>query len=364
MYCRNGVSSTDRPNTNLAVNPLFNLTKENWWFQHDRGCDAAPPELGEFLQLPANGTLIVELAHNRAFTTLSYAGKQATNWPDGKQHPEDWTGWNTEGTSAVCLREDGALHTYNESSAGGTAFAISYRSDLKDVTMENLVVFTTRYHTPWKRLATYDVPDLPACPPGGYTCAWLWIPNGCGQANMCVLFPISQLYTDVDVGTCKASNAPSPAPHPQLHRSPKPKSPCTANPSLRSASKARSKCSHGTKRTGITSRRSRGLRRIIARSVGRRRARRKIFSRSGGVLRYDLQLLLHRLRRRLLGSSRHAQRLRRLAPRVTSVAAHAVPTPVEHRVSSSGGPVVSAAVSARASASSKIACKARRRRAA
>ncbi|KAH8723483.1 hypothetical protein GQ44DRAFT_710335 [Phaeosphaeriaceae sp. PMI808] len=50
--------------------------------------------------------------------------------------------------------------------------------------MENLVVFTTRYHTPWKRVATYDVPDLPACPEGGCTCAWLWIPNGCGEANM------------------------------------------------------------------------------------------------------------------------------------------------------------------------------------
>jgi hypothetical protein len=36
-----------------------------------------------------------------------------------------------------------------------------------------LVVFTVRYHTPWQRVTTYDVPrDLPPCPAGGCTCAW------------------------------------------------------------------------------------------------------------------------------------------------------------------------------------------------
>src|ERR1700712_5350451 len=38
--------------------------------------------------------------------------------------------------------------------------------------------------TPWKRLATFQVPDLPACPPGGCHCAWLWVPKGCGIPNM------------------------------------------------------------------------------------------------------------------------------------------------------------------------------------
>ncbi|KAH7082657.1 hypothetical protein BKA63DRAFT_403887 [Paraphoma chrysanthemicola] len=185
MYCRGGADATkDDQNTNLVVNPLYNLAKQDWWFQHHRGCDKVPPKAGEFLELPANGNVTVELAHNRAFTTLSYKGDLVTDWPDGKTHPEDWNGFNTDGTPAVCLKDNGALHTYNESSAGGTAFAISYTPDLASVTMENLVVFTTRYHTPWKRLATYAVPDLPACPEGGCTCAWLWIPNGCGEANM------------------------------------------------------------------------------------------------------------------------------------------------------------------------------------
>ena len=77
------------------------------------------------------------------------------------------------------------MHVQNQSAAQGTAFAISYESELERVTLENLVVFSVAEHTPWKRLATYEVPgDLPACPEGGCTCAWLWVPKGCGQPNV------------------------------------------------------------------------------------------------------------------------------------------------------------------------------------
>ncbi|RHZ45093.1 lignocellulolytic auxiliary activity family 14 protein [Aspergillus thermomutatus] len=183
MYCLGGPDpSTDNANTNTAVGPLYNLTHEEWWFQHDRGCDAAPPADGDILELPAGGKFTVELAHNRAQTTLSYNGKYTSEWPDGKEHPEDWAG---PGSPPDCIQDDGAMHTNNQSMAAGTAFAISYHSDLAAVTMENLAVFTVLEHTPWKRVATYEVPkDLPACPPGGCTCAWLWVPNGCGQPNM------------------------------------------------------------------------------------------------------------------------------------------------------------------------------------
>lgn len=182
MYCRGGADPTkDEPNTRTAVDPLYNLTKQDWWFQHDRGCDLVPPPADEFLELPANGHFTVELAHNRALTTLSYNGKYATDWPDGQTHPDDWNSWTGPGSS--CL-DDGALHAYNETHAAGTAWAISYESELEKVTMENLVVFSVLKHTPWKRMATYQVPDLPACPDGGCICAWLWVPDGCGQGNM------------------------------------------------------------------------------------------------------------------------------------------------------------------------------------
>ncbi|TMW59784.1 hypothetical protein Poli38472_004853 [Pythium oligandrum] len=179
MYCLNGSDpSVNDQNTNLAVNPLYDLPKEKWWFQADRGCDKAPPSPGDVLELPAGGSFEVEFAINRAFTTLSYDGKQATEWTGGEKYPSDWKGKNPP----ECL---GPLHAESESKAAGTAFAISYVSDIKDVTMENLVVFTTLAHTPWKRKGVYQVPKyMPACPPQGCMCAWLWVPDGCGQPNM------------------------------------------------------------------------------------------------------------------------------------------------------------------------------------
>lgn len=105
--------------------------------QHDRGCDQFPPTNGDSLELPAGGSFTVELAHNRAQTTLSYNGQFTSEWPDGQDHPEDWHSPSPD----ACL-DDGAMHTHNESTAAGTAFAISYNSDISKVTMENLAVFT------------------------------------------------------------------------------------------------------------------------------------------------------------------------------------------------------------------------------
>jgi hypothetical protein len=136
MYCFGGnVTGQDNNNGYLPINPLYMLPKEQWWWQADRGCDLVPPEAGEFLEIPAGGNFTVEIAHNRAFTTLSYGGKFMSDWPDGKQHPANWN-------DPTCLAVDGAMHTTNQSMTGGTAFAISYNSNLADVTIENLVVFS------------------------------------------------------------------------------------------------------------------------------------------------------------------------------------------------------------------------------
>jgi hypothetical protein len=183
MYCLGGpVIGTDDPNTNTAVNPLYQEPFANFWFQHDRGCDLVPPAAGDMLQLAAGGQVTLELAHNRAQTTLSYNGQYAGEWPDGQSHPEDWNG---NGVGDGCIQNDGAMHTCNQSTSAGTALAISYQSNLANVTPDNLVVFSVLYNSPWKRIAMYDVPaGLPACPAGGCTCAWLWVPDGCGTPNM------------------------------------------------------------------------------------------------------------------------------------------------------------------------------------
>jgi hypothetical protein len=76
MYCENGTDpSNPNFNSNTPVNPLYNLSMQDFWFQHDRGCDAVPPPPGVFLEVPAGGEFTVELADNQAFTSLSYGGK-------------------------------------------------------------------------------------------------------------------------------------------------------------------------------------------------------------------------------------------------------------------------------------------------
>ncbi|KNZ77897.1 hypothetical protein J132_03173 [Termitomyces sp. J132] len=163
MYCRNGPQTADDENASAPVTPLYMLPKSLWWFHHVDGCDQFPPPEGQFLELPAGKEFTVEIASNRATTTLSYDGQYISDWVDGQPHTD----------------------AFNETMAAGTAFAISYQSDLSKVTPENLVVFSVRYHTPWKRLTSYAVPSaLPACPPGGCICAWGWVPNGCGQPNI------------------------------------------------------------------------------------------------------------------------------------------------------------------------------------
>lgn len=139
MYCRNGTrEGVDDQDNSAPVPPLYNLSKSQWWFQADRACSSFPPDDGDFLNLPAGGSFTVELANNRAFTTLSWDGTRTSEWPDGDNHPEDWNG-GSEGEGCI---PNGFMHTQNQSMAAGTAWAIAYESDLSAIAMEDLVVFS------------------------------------------------------------------------------------------------------------------------------------------------------------------------------------------------------------------------------
>ena len=109
---------------------------------------------------------------------------------DGKNHTLPYSVDNGAVRSESGCLSTPNLHAGSEAGAAGSAFAISYNANLSDVTMDNLVVFTVRKHTPFYRLATFDVPkDLPPCPEGGCTCAWLWVPNGCGRVRQYAISP-------------------------------------------------------------------------------------------------------------------------------------------------------------------------------
>ncbi|KAF8162702.1 hypothetical protein B0H34DRAFT_834971 [Crassisporium funariophilum] len=184
MYCINDVnrSRTKLPhhqgnqggsdlNSYSIVSPLYQLSFNDWWLRQ-----LSPPD-GDFIDLPAGGSFTIEVGSNRAKTSLAYNGRDMSDWPDGETYPEDYN-------VPSCIIHPN-MHAQNRSMAAGTAFAISYQSDIKQVKPDNLVVFSVRYHTPWKRVTSYDVPAaMPPCPPGGCICAWGWVPNGCGQPNM------------------------------------------------------------------------------------------------------------------------------------------------------------------------------------
>ncbi|KAJ5605382.1 hypothetical protein N7510_008163 [Penicillium lagena] len=55
------------------------------------------------------------------------------------------------------------LHAANKTTAAGTAIAISYKSNVWEVTMDTLVVISTAPQTPFERLANYSIPDLAPC---------------------------------------------------------------------------------------------------------------------------------------------------------------------------------------------------------
>ncbi|KAG6833711.1 hypothetical protein H0H93_013111, partial [Arthromyces matolae] len=93
MYCRNGNQTEDEQDAELPCNPLYMLPKEQWWFHAvDNSltrwsqCDKYPPPDGEFLEIPANGNFTVQIATNRAFTTLSFDGAYTSDWTDGQPH--------------------------------------------------------------------------------------------------------------------------------------------------------------------------------------------------------------------------------------------------------------------------------------
>jgi len=137
MYCLKGnVQGVDNQQTAAAVSPMYKLPKSEWWFHHVNNCDQFPPAPGVFLELPARGSFTVELAVNRHFTTTS-KNPQLGTFGDGQDHPG-------LGDSGACITNPN-IHTQNRSMAAGTAFAISYQSDITKVRMENLVVFSVLY---------------------------------------------------------------------------------------------------------------------------------------------------------------------------------------------------------------------------
>ncbi|KAJ3795973.1 hypothetical protein GGU11DRAFT_727711 [Lentinula aff. detonsa] len=136
MWCING-STGDNLNSDDPVLPLYQLEFDQWWMHAFNGCNQRPPNPGDFLTLPSGDSVVLELASNQAFTSLSYGGRLTSDWPNGQDYPDN-------NTNPSCITAPN-LHTQNQSMAAGTALAISYQSDITKVTPENLAVISVAY---------------------------------------------------------------------------------------------------------------------------------------------------------------------------------------------------------------------------
>lgn len=68
---------------------IFHLQLENSWnckvlFSSRFGITSF------FVERPAGGSFTVEIASNRAKSTLSYGNRDTSDWPDGGHYPEDY----------------------------------------------------------------------------------------------------------------------------------------------------------------------------------------------------------------------------------------------------------------------------------
>ncbi|KZV85461.1 hypothetical protein EXIGLDRAFT_841482 [Exidia glandulosa HHB12029] len=220
MYCRNGFSNEEVPAGRFVADPQTGLDWDEFWFRGK--CKDFPPPDGEFLELPAGGYATLELAGNKAATSINMGVRNLTEWGDGEgmsasshfsklhpriidracaEHPELEHRVALNDSLSNCVGEPN-LHALDEANASGSALAIAYKSDIHSVEWSDLVVFSVAPNTPWRRIAKFEVPkDMPACPDGGCICAWGWSPDWCARDN---------LY--MNGFRCKVTNARADAP--------------------------------------------------------------------------------------------------------------------------------------------------------
>ncbi|KAG9122696.1 hypothetical protein FRC07_000807 [Ceratobasidium sp. 392] len=159
---------------NRPQSPLKGLPFNQWWMH---GHLDKPPHPDSVFEFPAGGTATAELA----------CDKDATSWwPSGP-------GGNRQNGNDPCPGSPSRMiHTNGINDLGGCAMAIAYKSDVKDVKPEDLVVFSVNHQCIWTRYTDFKgksgyprgrahvadsfvVPaKMPPCPNGKCICAWLW----------------------------------------------------------------------------------------------------------------------------------------------------------------------------------------------
>ncbi|PRP88488.1 hypothetical protein PROFUN_03205 [Planoprotostelium fungivorum] len=128
--------------------PMSGWNFSSWWFH---GNVDSPPPKGVVFNLPANGQVYTTLVTGLPMTQPTV--------------PDPWY-------------EFGLLHTPYRNSTRGCALAIAYKSDPKQVTVKDFVVFSVVHDCIKQQNQSFSIPNLPSCPNGQCLCFWLWQAQG------------------------------------------------------------------------------------------------------------------------------------------------------------------------------------------
>jgi len=156
-----GFNQTIVPVPGRPVDPLADMTFDQWWFH---GHLKYPPHPNDIMQLPAGSDSVVELACDKGAT--SYYKTNAGGDIRDLKNP-DYPCPNSPTSQ---------FHTNGIDDLGGCALSVAYKSDINDVKPEDLVIFSVQQKCVWNLHTHFEIPkNMPPCPNGKCICAWHWI---------------------------------------------------------------------------------------------------------------------------------------------------------------------------------------------
>lgn len=166
-------SEPGNPNANWAVQPLQDLSFNDWWW-HGAKSRNDPPPPNVITELPAGGTYDFEITGNKRFTSMG-DGLWHAPGRSPRDIPDPWSNDMNGGSSNI--------HAPTHADVAGCALGIAYKSDMNSVQPSDFVIMSVVHDCIARQLQAFDIPALPACPGGKCICGWFWIHNSIGGTD-------------------------------------------------------------------------------------------------------------------------------------------------------------------------------------
>ncbi|BGP08932.1 hypothetical protein OF846_003396 [Rhodotorula toruloides] len=146
--------------------------RDDWWFRGP-GFRSLPPQSGAVLELPAGGSVELEIACHYAFSSYGYATTTPGSALDACPGPN--AGPYHSGDPLSTEIDDNLL--------SGCALGIADVDNINDVTMDNLAIFSVQHDCVKQKNTNFEIPaKMPACTGEKCICGWFWLANN-GTAN-------------------------------------------------------------------------------------------------------------------------------------------------------------------------------------